>query len=64
MDPQTKIMQEASQKRDALVAVYLRLERLPKEELPLPKTPVATVSALLEMLAFTKAKAEDGDLEA
>eukprot|EP00971_Amphidinium_carterae_P120676 2391105-Amphidinium_carterae.1 len=41
MDQKTKLIQEAVGSRDALreelVEVYLRVRRLPKEELPLPK---------------------------
>eukprot|EP00971_Amphidinium_carterae_P206769 4102658-Amphidinium_carterae.1 len=51
--------------------VHLVCRRLPKEALPLPKPPVAAVSgvptqdeqALLELLALTKNKAEQGDAE-
>eukprot|EP00971_Amphidinium_carterae_P135772 2689996-Amphidinium_carterae.1 len=45
---QRKVLQQASQKRDSLreelVTVYLHLQKLPKEELPVPKKPVATSS--------------------
>eukprot|EP00971_Amphidinium_carterae_P030934 608824-Amphidinium_carterae.1 len=79
MDKQAKLAQEATRKRnqlgEELVTAYVRLERLPKEPLPVPKTPVATSSdlpggpapdseALLAMLAFAETQAEGGNSEA
>eukprot|EP00971_Amphidinium_carterae_P348871 6490715-Amphidinium_carterae.2 len=69
MDQQVKIAQEANNKREQLreelVTVYVHLEKLPPELLPVPKAPVATSGdgpggpaqtpeALLAMMAFTK----------
>eukprot|EP00971_Amphidinium_carterae_P146186 2897782-Amphidinium_carterae.1 len=48
MDQQAKLAQETTRKRDQLreelVTVYVRLEKLPTEPLPVPKTPVANSS--------------------
>eukprot|EP00971_Amphidinium_carterae_P301286 5985981-Amphidinium_carterae.1 len=88
----TKLMQEAAQTRDALreelatvsdclsaLGAFVQRVRTHIKELPLPKTPVATVSGVLMhhagsasasgapirlLLAFTKNKAEEGDSEA
>eukprot|EP00971_Amphidinium_carterae_P046538 916857-Amphidinium_carterae.1 len=67
----TKLIQEVVDSRDALreelVEVYVRVRRLPKKELPLPKeaTRVPTSFTVLEsLLAFAKEKADKGDQEA
>eukprot|EP00971_Amphidinium_carterae_P312850 6217513-Amphidinium_carterae.1 len=82
MDQQAKIAQEANNKREQLreelVTVYVRLEKLPPEPLPVPKTPAEaaapsgdgpslpaqTPETLLALMAFAKSKAQEGDREA
>eukprot|EP00971_Amphidinium_carterae_P272864 5415562-Amphidinium_carterae.1 len=79
MDQQAKVAQEATQKREQfreeLVTVYLALEKLPAESLPLPKlstqtsgdgpgAPAPPPLAMLALLNYTKQKAQEGDQEA
>eukprot|EP00971_Amphidinium_carterae_P248009 4924452-Amphidinium_carterae.1 len=79
MDVQAKVAQEATQKREQfreeLVSVYLALEKLPAESLPLPKlssqpaaagpgVPAPPPPAMLALLNYTRQKAQDGDQEA
>eukprot|EP00971_Amphidinium_carterae_P217390 4315744-Amphidinium_carterae.1 len=78
MDQQTKVAQEATQRREQfreeLVTVYLALEKLPAEPLPLPKlstqnsgegpgVPAPPPLAMLALLNYTKQKAQEGDQE-
>eukprot|EP00971_Amphidinium_carterae_P060904 1205496-Amphidinium_carterae.1 len=78
MDQQTKITQEANnnrEQREELVTVHVRLERLPAEPVPVPKTPAIpsgngpgapekTPGSLLALMAFARSKAQEGDREA
>eukprot|EP00971_Amphidinium_carterae_P123537 2446663-Amphidinium_carterae.1 len=79
MDQQAKLAQAATEKREELreelVTVYLALEKLPAESLPLPKLAAQVPGdgtevkappppALLALLAYTKQRAQDGDQEA
>eukprot|EP00971_Amphidinium_carterae_P021672 427686-Amphidinium_carterae.1 len=79
MDQQAKLAQAATEKREELreelVTVYLALEKLPAESLPVPKLAAQVPGdgsearapppqALLALLAYTKQRAQDGDQEA
>eukprot|EP00971_Amphidinium_carterae_P076297 1506858-Amphidinium_carterae.1 len=79
MDQQAKLAQAATAKREELreelVSVYLALEKLPAEPLPLPKLASQVPGdgpgmlappppAMIALMAYTKQKAQEGDQEA